>query len=81
VEDAYKVFFTNYRLEMDKKAASPSVHASTGTGSCYSGSRSRSILAATKTTIKSFAIEFQQPGKLLQRPGLFHNKFQKQAEL
>ena len=29
VEDAYKVFFTNYRLEMDKKAASPSVHAVT----------------------------------------------------
>jgi hypothetical protein len=27
VEDAYKVLFTNYRLEMDKKAASPSVHA------------------------------------------------------
>jgi len=27
VEDAYKVFFMDYRLEMDKKAASTSVHA------------------------------------------------------
>jgi hypothetical protein len=29
VEDAYMVFFTDYRLEMDKKAASTSVHAIT----------------------------------------------------
>jgi len=29
VEDAYKVFFTDYRLKMDKKAASTSIYTVT----------------------------------------------------
>jgi len=27
VEDAYKIFFTEHRIEMDKKTASTSIHA------------------------------------------------------